>query len=103
MKTRLLTLGCAENFVLSDIFDDCGAWSENREFQLVILSLVRLTEVPQERAEKLLRLIREHAMNFLVYVYDGDGSLEDLARKAGVTLSDKRSGDNVAMAHLEKL
>ena len=42
-----------------------------------------------------------------MYAYDDyvhhHGSLEELARKTGVTLSDKRSGDNVAMAHLEKL
>ena len=80
---------------MSDIFDDCAAWSNGREFQLVILSLVRLTEVPAERAEKLLRLISEHAMNLLVYVYDGDGSLEDLALKTGLTLSGKRLGQHV--------
>ncbi len=99
---QLLTPRFLDNFVVSDIFDDCGAWWEDREFQLVLLSLVRLTEVPGERVEKLLRLIREHAKKLLVYVYDGDGSLEELTRKTGVILSGKRSGDNVAMAHLEK-
>jgi hypothetical protein len=75
---------------------------QNREFQLVILSLVRLTEVPEERAEKLLELIREHAKNFLVYAYDGDGSLEELARKTGVTLPDQRSEENVALVYLDQ-
>ena len=92
---------------MSDIFDDCAIWSKDREFQLVILMLGRLTEVAEEQAEKLLRCIKECARNLLVYAYDDflhhHGSLEDLARKTGVPLSDKRSGDNVAMAYLEKL
>jgi hypothetical protein len=100
---QLLTPRFSDNFVVSDIFDDCRAWSANREFQLVILSLVRLTEVDAGRAEKLLSLIRAHAMNLLVYAYDGDGSLEDLARKTGVTLSGQQLGENVAIAHLGKL
>ena len=104
---RLLAPRFSDNFVVSDIFDDCVVWSKDREFQLVILMLGRLTEVAEEQAEKLLRCIKEHARNLLVYAYDDylhhHGSLEELARKTGVTLSDKRSGDNVAMAHLEKL
>jgi hypothetical protein len=86
---------------VSDIFDDCVVWTENHEFQLVILSLVRLTEVAQGRAEKLLRRIREHARTLLVYAYDGDGSLEELARKTGVTLSGEQLGENVAIANME--
>jgi hypothetical protein len=100
---QLLTSGFSDNFVVSDIFDDCGAWSENRQFQLVILSLVRLTEVDEGKAERLMRRIGEHARNLLVYAYDGDGSLEKLARKTRVTLYEKRSDENVALAHLEKL
>jgi SAM-dependent methyltransferase len=100
---RLLTSRFSDNFVVSDIFDDCVVWTENHEFQLVILSLVRLTEVDQGRAEKLLRRIREHAKTLLVYAYDGDGSLQELARKTGVTLSGQQLGENVAIAQLEKL
>jgi hypothetical protein len=62
---QLLTPRFSDNFVVSDIFDDCVVWTENHEFQLVILSLVRLTEVDGVRAEKLLRRIREHAKNLL--------------------------------------
>lgn len=101
MKTRLLTSRFADNFVVSDIFDDRLVWSRDREFQLVILSLVRLTEVDELRAEELLRRIREHAKNLLVYAYDGDGSLEELARKTGVTLSGQQLGENVAIANME--
>jgi SAM-dependent methyltransferase len=104
---RLLASGFSDNFVASDIFDDCAIWSKDREFQLVILMLGRLTEVGEDQAEKLLRYIKERARNLLVYAYDDylhhHGSLEELARKTGVNLSGKRSGDNVAMAHLEKL
>jgi SAM-dependent methyltransferase len=100
---QLLTSRFSDDFVVSDIFDDCSTWSEDREFQLVVLSLVRLTEVTEEQAGRLLGRIKKHARNLLVYAYDGDGSLEELARKTGVTLSDKRSGDNVAMARLEEL
>jgi Methyltransferase domain len=98
---QLLTPRFSDNFVVSDIFDDCEAWSENREFQLVILSLVRLTEVDEVRREELLRRIREHAKNLLVYAYDGDGSLEELARKTGVTLSGGQLGENVAIANMK--
>ena len=104
---RLLASRFSDNFVASDIFDDCMVWSEDHEFQLVILMLGRLTEVSQEQAEKLLGCIKERARNLLVYAYDDylhhHGSLEELARKTGVTLSDKRSGQNVAMARLEQL
>jgi hypothetical protein len=100
---QLLTSRFSDNFIVADIFDDCETWAENSQFQLVMLSLVRLTEVPEERAEKLLRLIREHAMNLLVYVYDGDGSLEDLARNTGLTLSCKQLGQHAALARLEKV
>jgi hypothetical protein len=104
---RLLAPRFSDNFVVSDIFDDCAIWSKDPEFQLVILMLGRLTEVAEEQAEKLLRCIKEHARNLLVYAYDDylhhQGSLDELARKTGVPLSDKRSSDNVAMAHLEKL
>jgi len=104
---RLLAPRFSDNFVVSDIFDDCVIWSKDHEFHLVILMLGRLTEVPEGQGEKLLRCIKERARNLLVYAYDDylhhHGSLEELARKTGVTLPDKRSGDNVAMAHLEKL
>jgi hypothetical protein len=103
---RLLAPQFSDNFVLSNIFDDCAVWSKDREFQLVILMLGRLTEVAEEQTEKLLRSIKENARNLLVYAYDDYvhqyGSLDELARKTGVTLSDNRSGRNVAMAHLEK-
>jgi len=107
VHARLLAPRFPDNFVVSDIFDDCVVWSKDHEFQLVILMLGRLTEVAEEKSEKLLRCIKERARNLLVYAYDDylhdNGSLEELARKTGVPLSDKRSGDNVAMAHLEKL
>ena len=85
---RLLAPRFSDNFVGSDIFDDSVVWSKDREFQLVILMLGRLTEVAAEQAEKLLRCIKESARNLLVYAYDDylhhHGSLEDLARKTGV-------------------
>lgn len=62
--------------------------------------LVQLTEMSQQ-AERLLRFVRKQAQNLLVYTYDQ--SLEELARKTGVALYDKRSDRNVAMAHLEGL
>jgi hypothetical protein len=103
--TRLLSPHFAKNFVLSDIADDCAVWSNDREFQLVILSLRLLNEVSAERTGKLLRCIKERAKSLLVYAYDVNdhGLLDELARRTGVTLSDKRSDENVAMAHLEKL
>jgi hypothetical protein len=107
VHARLLAPRFPDNFVVSDIFDDCVVWSKDHEFQLVILMLGRLTEVSQEQAEKLLGCIKERARNLLVYAYDDylhdKGILEELARKTGVRLSDKRSGDNVAMAYLEQL
>jgi len=101
---RLLIPQFAANFVCSDIFDDCGAWSENREFELVILMLGRLREVPGPRAKKLLRRIEESAKHLLVYAYDAvlhqSGSLDELARKTGVALYDGHLGDNVGMVRL---
>lgn len=100
----LLNPRFAKNFVWSDLFDDCVIWSEDREFELVILMLGRLREVPEPKAEKLLRLIRERARHFLVYAYDAvvhqNGSLEELARKTGITLSDDRLDENVGIALL---
>jgi len=100
---RQLDPGFSDNFLVSDIFNDWEVWSKDREFELVILSLVRLTEVPQEQAEGLLKRIREHGRKLLVYAYDGDGSLEELAGKSGITLSNKGSHGNVALADLGKL
>ncbi len=97
---RQLSPQFSNNFVVSDVFDDCLLWSEDREFQLAILMLGRLTEVSKEQAEKLLGRIRERARSLLVYAYDDYGSLEELARKTGVALSEKRYGENVALANL---
>ncbi len=103
---QLLLPQFANNFAVSNIFEDSVVWSEDREFQLVILMLGRLTEVTEARSEAFLKLIRERAHNLLVYVYDGyqdqRASVEELAGKTRVTLSDKRSGENVAIAQLEK-
>jgi hypothetical protein len=100
---QLLTSRFSDNFIVADIFDDCETWAENRQFQLVMLSLVRLTEVSEELAEKLLRRVKKYARNLLVYAYNGDGSLEELARKTGITLYDQRSDENVALVNPDKL
>ena len=100
---RWLSPRFADNFVVSDIFDDCVVWSQDREFQLVILSLIHLYKVPEEYAEKLWRCTREHARNILLYAYAGsDVSLEELAQKAEITLSDKQSSNDAAIAILRK-
>jgi len=102
---KLLAPRFAENFVVSDIFDDCAVWSRDRNFELIILMLGRMTEVPDEWAEELLSRIKGHAKNLLVYAYDDYlrdfGSLEELARQAHVELTDARSGENVAMARVQ--
>ncbi|MFZ5865270.1 MAG: class I SAM-dependent methyltransferase [Thermodesulfobacteriota bacterium] len=104
---RLLNPRFADNFVLADIFDDCTVWSQEREFAMVILMLGRLIEVPEERAEMLLKRIGERAKNFLVYAYEGyehyHGSLDDLARKARITVSEDRLDENVGLVKLHKL
>ncbi|MEW6529457.1 MAG: class I SAM-dependent methyltransferase [Thermodesulfobacteriota bacterium] len=106
-RARLLNSGFADNFVLADIFDDCAVWSEEREFAMVILMLGRLIEVSEERAEMLLKRIRERARNFLVYAYEGyehyHGSLDELARKARITISEDRLDENVGLVKLHKL
>jgi hypothetical protein len=100
---RWLSPRFADNFVVSDIFDDCVVWSQDCEFQLVILSLIHLYQVPEEYAEELLRRIKEHTRNILLYAYAGsDVSLEELAQKAEITLSDKQSSNDVAIAILRK-
>ncbi len=102
---RMLMPHYTENFVVSDIFDECLVWAEDRAFELVILMLGRLTEVPGERSEALVRRIRGQAKNLLVYAYDDYaavyGSLEELARRAGVTLSARGTDPNVGMARLD--
>jgi hypothetical protein len=104
---RLLSPRFTDNFALADIFDDCGVWSEGREFALVILMLGRLMEVPEERSQLLLRRIRERGRNFLVYAYEGyehyHGSLDELARKARVTVLEQRSDENARLVDLRKL
>ena len=99
---RLTSPRFADNFVVADIFDDRMVWSKDREFELVILSLVQLTEVPEEQANKLLGRIKEHTRDLLVYAYDGDGCLEELAQRAEITPSDKQSSNDVAIAILRK-
>jgi len=102
---KLLAPRFADNFVVSDIFDDCAVWSRVRNFELVILMLGRLTEVPHQWAEELLSRLKQHAKNVLVYAYDDYlrdfGSLEELARQAQIELTDTRSGGNVAMARVQ--
>lgn len=104
---RLLNPRFADNFVLADIFDDCEVWSEKREFAIVILMLGRLIEVPEEHAEMLLKRIGECAKGFLVYAYEGyehyHGSLDQLARRARITVSEDRLDENVGLVKLHKL
>jgi hypothetical protein len=104
-RARLLNPQFADNFVVADVFDDCVIWSEARKFQLVLLMLGRLTEVPEARVEKLLKRIKEQAGSLLVYVYDGYecrcGSIRELAQKTGVNLSHKLLHENVATVDLK--
>ncbi len=104
---RMLNPRFADNLVCSHIFDDGGVWSKDREFQMVVLMLGRLTEVPEAGAETLLTRIRQHARSLLVYVYDGyrqqQGSILELARTTGITLSCKLSHENVAMVDLRNV
>lgn len=101
---QLLLPQFANNFAVSDIFDDNVVWSDDRRFQLIILMLGRLTEVNETRAETLLKIIRESANKLLVYVYDGYenqcASLDELARKTGVILSENRRNRNLAIVDL---
>ena len=104
---RLLSPRYADHFVLADIFDDCAVWSNGRGFELVVLMLGRLREVPRACADKLLGRIKKSAGNLLVYAYDAvlhqHGSLANLAGKTGVSLCDQRSAEYVALANLERL
>ncbi len=104
---RLLFPRFGDNFVVSNIFNDCPVWSEDHEFQLVCLMLGRLIEVTSEQAKKLLKSIRHRARNLLVYVYEGfanqPASLEKLARRTGVTLSEKLANQTVALVDLGKV
>jgi hypothetical protein len=67
--------------------------------------LGRLTEVTETRSETLLKTIRERAHKLLVYVYDGYenqcASLDELAKKTGVILSENRRNRNVAIVDLD--
>lgn len=101
---RLLNPEFVENFVFSDIFDANETWAPGREFSLVILMLGRLTEVAEASAAALLARIKVHARYLLVYSYDDyPEPLEKLAHKAGVTLYDRSTDANVAMASLDKI
>jgi len=90
---------------VSNIFDDNVVWSEDRKFQLIILMLGRLTEVTETRAQTLLKIIRERAHKLLVYVYDGYEnqrvSIDELARKTTVILSENRRNRNLAILDLD--
>jgi SAM-dependent methyltransferase len=104
---RLLTPRYADHFILSNIFHDCAVWSNDLRFEFVILMLGRIAEAPPALAEKLLRRIKGSATNLLVYAYDAvlhqHRSLDDLARKTGVSLCDQRLVENAAMVNMDEL
>ncbi len=100
---RLLISQFSDHFIVADIFNDSVIWSEDREFELIILMLGRLTEVSDEQSKSLLRLMKERARNILVYAYSDYGSLSALSQRTGVILAHKGSAENIAMVDIEKL
>ena len=102
--TGVLLPGFADNFVAENLFDGIAPWPPGRSYALVILMLGRLCEVSRERADQLLGRLKAHASQLLVYAYEDylreHGSLEELARRAGLSLLPDETRGNVAMADL---
>jgi hypothetical protein len=92
---RQLLTHYAGNFVHGDIFD-LESWADRtRHYELALLMLGRLQEVPAESAMKLLKHLQVSCSRVLTYVYPdwGEESLEAIARRFGLGLveSDYRS------------
>jgi hypothetical protein len=94
----------ADHFAAENLFEGIAPWPPGRSYALVILMVGRLCEVPRERADRLVSHLRTHASQLLVYAYEDYlreyGSLEDLVRRAGLSLRGDEALGNVAMANL---
>jgi hypothetical protein len=90
------------NFVAGDMFACEALWPEGRRYALALLMPGRVLEASAASASRLLAHLRERCDQVLVYAY-GDwltryGGVEELARRAGLSLSGQNRGEAVALA-----
>jgi hypothetical protein len=86
-----------QNFIHADFFD-VSAWPAAK-YALGILMIGRLLEVSQEKADRLMAVLRSRCDRLLVYIYPGwnnTNSLEAVVQKAGLHLR-KTTGKTIGL------
>jgi hypothetical protein len=86
------------DFSESDIYAE-NVWAGGKRYVLALLSINRLIEAGPQRARRLIDNIETYCSRFIVYRYPeatGD-TLEDLAKRAGLTLGEVNSDGTVAV------
>ncbi|HWY53099.1 MAG TPA: class I SAM-dependent methyltransferase [Terriglobales bacterium] len=98
--SRTLHPSIPGNFIEGD-FTDPAAWSSERRYELGILMIGRVMEIPLSRANLLLSAIRDRCRQLLVYVYP-DWSTKpfgELVQSVGLRLT-ATQGDHAGLANV---
>jgi len=87
-RAKLIAPSFAANFYVNDMFASI-TWLAESRFELAMLMLGRLTEVPRAAADRMMEVLRANCERILVYVYPGaETDLTECATKIELELEE---------------